>query len=160
MNLSLSHRLLHQESLSNGDVQALLGTAESLLRAAQAGIEQRPLKGKNIAVLCRTPDCPCAREFEAAATGLGARVSRIPPDAALLLDDHAATHDTLKMLSRLYDAIECDELPLEVARRLHRTLGVPVYDGPARNDHPLQRLAVEGISPGYLLQALLVNTLA
>lgn len=161
MNLALSRRLLSAEPLSPRDAQAVLGTAETLRRAAEAGVEQPLLKGKNIAVLCEDPGCESANAFAAAASALGARVSRIPADASLR--DAGAGGDTARdmarMLGLLYDAVECDDLPPDVAHRLQGLLNVPVYNGLARGDHPLQRLSTGALPPALLVQAMLVQTL-
>lgn len=150
MNLPLAQRMLSAETLSPADAQALLGTAQALRRAAEGGMEQRLLRGKNIAVLCSDPGCESASAFETAARALGARVSRIAPDAA----------EAAPLLGKLYDAVECDEMPAPVVARLQRELGVPVFNGPARAGHPLGKLAACEDDRTYLLQALLVNTLA
>ncbi|WP_395699954.1 hypothetical protein [Aquabacterium sp.] len=160
MKLSLTHKLLAQMPLSTDELQVLLGSAEALRRAAAAGIEQPLLRGKNIAVLCNQADCAAAEAFTRAATRLGARVARISPDTALQRGEADAERDTARLLGRLYDAVECDELPDEVVHRLQRSIGVPVYNGLARRDHPLQRQLPAEADPDYVLQALLVATLA
>lgn len=159
MKSSLNHRLLQQDAMSAADARSLVDTALALKRAGQAGAPPPLLAGKNIAVLCTDPDCPTAVDFDRAATGLGARVARVQPDAALLGEDGGS----IRMLARLYDAIECDDLPLDTARRLQRLVGVPVYHGLARREHPIQALLPQ-LTPAatddrlYLVQAVLVQT--
>lgn len=169
MKLSLTQRLLAEVPLSADELQMLLGSADALRRAAAAGIEQPLLRGKNIAVLCNEADCEAADAFTRAATRLGARVARISPDAALQRRDTDAApqrseadavRDTARLLGRFYDAVECDELPDEVVERLQRSISVPVYNGLARSDHPLQRQLPADADREFVLQALLVATLA
>lgn len=160
MMLSLTQRLLARVPLSAEELQMLLGSADALRRAAAAGIEQPLLRGKNIAVLCNETDCEAADAFTRAATLLGARVARISPDAALQRGEADAARDTARLLGRLYDAVECDELPDEVVERLQRSIGVPVYNGLASRDHPLQRQLPADADREFVLQALLVATLA
>jgi ornithine carbamoyltransferase len=161
MKSSLNYRWLQLGDLSEADAQSLVDTALALKQAAQAGAAPPLLAGKNIALLSTDPQGASAAEFSRAASALGARVSRIEPDAALL----AADGGSLRMLARLYDAIECDGLPQDAAQRLQRLVGVPVYNGLARNGHGLgallPRLApASAEDPLYLVQAVLVQTVA
>lgn len=171
MSHPLNDRLLAPAPLTASESKALVGTAQALRRAAQAGLPQLLLRGKHIALLCDLDNCEPAELFTTAATGLGARVSRVRPDAALL-DDGAANVGaaaTARMLGKLYDAVECDHMPADAARRLQREVGVPVFNGLGREDHPLADLlpALDGHgTPAehaqdriYLMQALLVNTI-
>jgi ornithine carbamoyltransferase len=162
MNSSLNQRLLTLDTIPHLEARTLLKSAEGLKRAAQAGIAQQPLRGKHIAVLCSQADCQAADRFEAAAAGLGARISRIEPDAMLLRGDREGARATARVLGKLYDAVECDHLPADVALRLQREVGVPVYNGLASNEHPLARLLpAEGDENErrYLVQALLLATI-
>lgn len=158
--LSLSQRLLSQTPLSSGELARLQDAASSLQRAAEAGISQPLLRGKNIAVLCGEPGCECAQAFAEAAAHLGARIARLTPDAALRRGDAGATQDTARLLGRMYDAVECDDLPTEVVQRLQRSVEVPVFNGLARPDHPLQQLLTGVADRAHRLQAVLVATLA
>lgn len=160
MKPSLTQRLLAQVPLSAEELQVLLGSAEALRRAAEAGIDQPLLRGKNIAVLCTQANCESADAFTRAATRLGARVARISPDTTLQHGEAEAARDSARLLGRLYDAVECDDLPDEVVERLQRSVGVPVYNGLARRDHPLQRQLPADADRDFVLQALLVATLA
>jgi len=159
MNLSLNRRLLAQEALSDDEAQALQRTAQALKRATEAGSAPPTLRGKNIALLCVDPACRPAADFESAATRLGARVSRIVPDPALVGGDERAARKTARMLGRLYDAIESDELSAAVATRLQHEAGVPVFNGIAREGHPLHKVPHDEADRAYLLQALLLASL-
>jgi ornithine carbamoyltransferase len=98
--------------------------------------------------------------FAEAAAGLGARIARLTPDEALRRGEAGATQDTARLLGQMYDAVECDDLPPEVVRRLQRSMAVPVFDGLARPDHPLQQLLAGVADPARRLQAVLIATLA
>jgi ornithine carbamoyltransferase len=147
MNLPLNHRVLQMRPLPPADAELLLGTARALKRAAQAGIAQPLLQGKNIVVHSEGAEDAAASPVATAAAALGARVSR------------------LRLLARLYDAVDCECLPAADAARLQVELGVPVYSGLVRGGHPLHLLGDSlggGKAPAddadYLVQALLVNT--
>jgi ornithine carbamoyltransferase len=158
MNPLLHLRLLSSEPLPEAQVQALFSCAQALRRSSEAGSVKPALRGKNIALLCSDPACKAAALFEKAATELGARVTRLPADPALPQGD-GAWRQTARVLGRLYDAVECDEMPLDAAERLQRDAGVPVFRGIARMDHPLQQARPEGLDPRYLTQALLLAML-
>jgi len=160
MNLALSHRLLSPDPLSPADAHALRAAADAVRSAMRAGDAQRLLKDKNIALLCKDPAGQQAQAVVAAASALGARVTPLQPDAAL--ESGAPSAGPLaRMLGLLYDAVACEELPPPVAERLARLLQVPVYDGLGRPDHPLKPLLPSPPeTPGELIQALLVHTMA
>jgi ornithine carbamoyltransferase len=159
MNLALSQRLLSRDTLSFDDARVLRDMTEALCRAAEAGMDGRLLRGKNIAVLGHGTDRNSTNAIETAAIALGARVSHIPR-AALTNGDGMVAIETTRLMGRLYDAVACDDLPRERAERLQRVLGVPVFNGLLRHDHPLQSLLSERLPETLVLQALLVITVA
>ncbi len=169
---TFSRRLLHSAAIDAADAQALIDTARVLKR----GEAQAPrLRGKNIALLCARADGEgkgegeCVRRFDAAASALGARVSHINATPAWLRDDPPMGPPTARLLENLYDAVDCEELPAGFAQRLQAQLGVPVFDGLARDTHAvfglLPRIVERGAAPGEddrraLLQATLVRSLS
>jgi ornithine carbamoyltransferase len=158
----LQQALLSAEELTPSAARSLVEMAASLRRAAEHGVEQPLLRGKNIALLCSDPASRTANDFQRAATRLGARVSPVPPHPSLL----DAQGGGARMLARLYDAIECEGLSREDAQRLQRLAGVPVYSGLADPDHPLSRLLAALPAPAtaedplYLVQAALLQTMS
>ena len=105
--------------------------------------------------MCDRAGCDCGAAFDAAASQLGARVSRIQADAAL-------SPDTARILGHLYDAIDCEHVPAKVLSSLRQQAGVPVYEGLGREDHPVLQLLGAGAGADdrrFLLQALLISTL-
>jgi ornithine carbamoyltransferase len=158
-------RLLAASPIDAADARALVATARALKRHSAAAM---PLRGKNIALMCALPGCDCARDFDEAATGLGARVARIEPEADWLRADAHVGRDAARLLEHLYDAVGCEEVPPGFAQRLQEDVAVPVYDSLARGDHPVFKLLPEVADPGAapgpedrraLLQAVLVRTL-
>jgi len=155
MDLALTSRLL-TAPLSEGDARIVRATAEALRGAAQTGRTQALLRGKHVAVMCDEADFEPAAVFEQAAQELGARVSRIPVQD---LRD-AGARDALRVLARLYDAVECEHASADAATALQHALGVPVFNGLAAPGHALMRLR-ESQDEGErrrLVQAMLVHT--
>jgi len=136
----LDHRSLWSfDNLSSADVLALLDTASALKKADHEGHPQRPLRGKNIAVMCESPNDPALASFTAAATALGAQVAHIRPSRSRITQADAS-HETAVILGRLYDAIECEGMPLSLVQEVERTAGRPVFNGLADANHPLRVL--------------------
>jgi ornithine carbamoyltransferase len=122
------------------DAQALLEAARGLRRAALDGLVHLPLKGRNLGLLTAADGSPEASLFTAAASALGARVVRLPPQPWGGADP-APGRDAARLLGRLYDAIECQGLPAEQVAWLGRHSGVPVFDTLAGETHPTASLA-------------------
>lgn len=136
----LNHRSLWSlDSLSSDDVSALIETALSLKHANEAGRPPQPLRGKNVAVMCESPDDRALHDFTSAATALGARVAHIRPSNSRITQP-ADTRETASVLGRLYDAIECEGMPLAVVKDVERGAGRPVFNGLAEASHPLRVL--------------------
>jgi ornithine carbamoyltransferase len=168
---TFSRRLLDSDAIDAADAQALIDTARALKRGAESGqpAEAPRLRGKNIALLCPHAEGEDVRRFDAAASALGARVSHINATPAWLRDDPPMGPPTARLLENLYDAVDCEELPAGFAQRLQAQLGVPVFDGLARDTHAvfglLPRVVERGAAPGEddrraLLQATLVRSLS
>jgi ornithine carbamoyltransferase len=165
---TFTRRLLHSAAIDAADARALVETARALKHDGAAEPPPR-LRGKNIALLCVQAEAECVRRFDAAASALGARVSRINATPAWLRDEPPLGWPTARLLENLYDAVDCEDLPAGFAQRLQAQLGVPVFDGLARDDHPVlgllqqvigrDALAGEG-DRRALLQATLVRSLS
>ncbi|SEL06241.1 hypothetical protein SAMN05216359_1055 [Roseateles sp. YR242] len=92
----------------------------STLRAAGGALD-----GRRIGLICQSRQGPAAALFIEAAEGLGAQVSVV--HAGDLLDAGTGQQDKLvQMLARLYDALECQDLPPGVVRRISELVAVPV----------------------------------
>lgn len=165
MNAPLHRHLLTLAPLDDPTARALLASARSLRQAVG---DAAPLRGKNIALMCGQEAAGGARLFADAATRLGARVARIEPAPAWLRGESQPGADTARLLQHLYDAVDCEALPAGFAAQLQLLLEVPVYDGLAREDHPIFDLLAELVPSGrapaaddrrVLVQAALVSTL-
>lgn len=150
------------EPLSPGQASALLAQARTLQQAAHAGALQPLLRGKNFGLWCAADDDADAQLFRRAAQELGAHVAYIRPSLSETSTPQEVQH-TARMLGRLYDAVECQGLPVALVQRMGGDAGVPVYGGVATPGHPSARLAAQlDGSPAdnrrFVLQALLLGS--
>ena len=128
------------------DISSPAGVAALLLQARALSdadaFKSKPLRGKKLALLSWAPGDDDDREFVQAATALGAHVSFVQPefDAATSADQIDAT---ARLLSRLYDAVECQHLPEPLVRRIASRINVPVFNGLALAGHCTSSLAGE-----------------
>lgn len=144
------------EGLPPDEQQRIRDTAAALEQSARNGLTVQTLRGKNLAVLCETDDCPGLESFRRAATALGAQVTQIRPSEALNLS--ARSSDAVgSLLGRLYDAIDCHGLDAAVIERLARVTGRPVFNDLACHRGPGTKPAT---ADGFTLQALLLSALA
>lgn len=118
---------------SPAQAAALLRQARALARAGAVGPQL--LAGTQLALLSPNAQGEAALEFIEAAKALGAHVSFV--QAGLDEGSSAAQIDaTARMLGQLYDAVECQQLPVELVRRIARGAGIPVFAGLAMPAHP------------------------
>lgn len=120
----------YQAALIATELSALLSTAQSLQFAGSTSHGRSLLRNKNIGLLSEHPDGVAAERFIQAAKDLGAQVALIRPTHAGLLCPSTSLATT-RMLGRLYDAIECQDLPPELLRQLQLQCGAPVLDSQA-----------------------------
>jgi ornithine carbamoyltransferase len=162
-SLDSSFRCLEQLSVEEAD--ALLDRARSLRRSARQGRVRPLLRSKNLGMLCADQTSEDARFFVRAASGLGARIADIRPSLVLAQPEEAL--QTVRMLGRLYDAIECQGVPADFVRRARQHAGVPVFEALASPKHPTAHLAAlldpDGATADdarfFILQAALVVAL-
>ena len=165
MQATLSERLLAPAGIGATDRESLLRTALRLHRAALDGTLAPLLAGRHVAIASDAGRTPAEDLFERAATRLGARVSRISLDL-LRADATPARHAAVRLLPRLYDAVDCEQGQACHALALQRRSGVPVYLALAGAGHPLRALLSElpaddpDAALTSLVQAVLVETLA
>lgn len=152
--------------MSPQDPSAPSAHARQLLQAAQAGGLQPLLRGKKLGLVCAAEDGEAALLFRRAAEALGAHVARLPVSLSAHSSAQEVQH-TARLLGRLYDAIECQDMDSALVARVRQEAGVPVFDAIAAPAHPSARWATELDGPGSsddkrlsLLQALLLSELA
>lgn len=153
------------DSTARLDADALVMSARALREAHRSKRPQALLRGKYIALLGSGPEAEAVL-FHSAATDLGARVTRVQTG---LSSDSAdkEVQDVAGMLGRLYDAVECNGLPVDIVQRLADVVDVPVFERLASPAHPTARLAdllgpeaAPGENRRFVLQAALLGAMA
>ncbi|SCK58136.1 ornithine carbamoyltransferase [Variovorax sp. HW608] len=117
-------------------IASLIATADQLRQSSAA-----PLRGKNLALL-RAKGAPRASQLQHAAEALGARVALLdfaPQDGSADASSELIT--LARMLGRMYDAIDCDDLGASAQRLIALHAGVPVFPGLALDTHPARVIA-------------------
>ncbi|MBB1602454.1 ornithine carbamoyltransferase [Variovorax sp. UMC13] len=147
-------------------VANLLSRARLLQHAAMDGNTPLLLRGKNLGLLCETQPDEAQALFRSAAEQLGARVA-VMRSGLSLASTAQDVQNTARMLGRLYEAVECQGLEPALVKSIGRHAGIPVFDGVATKDHPVDQLAeLLGDSTPladnrrFLLQALLLEAIA
>jgi ornithine carbamoyltransferase len=124
---------------------------------APSGATPLPLGNRNVGILCADPQRREAFLLQRAASDLGARVALVRSD----LDDasgQTALEHTARVLSMLYDAVICVDLPLRIVDQLRDAAGIPVLsDVPGDNVFAPAAGADAGDELRLLLQPLLVG---
>lgn len=138
--------------------------ALSIQRAARLGRVDRVLRGKNFGLISEVQAGAEAELFHRAATELGAKVARILPSIAGLLDP-AEVETTARWLGRLYDAVEVQGVPPERIAQIRGSASIPVLESLTSLDGATDALAAvhDGSTSDddcrrYVLQALLVTS--
>jgi len=144
------------DGLPPEEQQRVRDSAAALEQSALAGLAVQTLRGKNLAVLCETADCPGLESFRRAANALGAQVTQIRPSETLNVS--ARESDAVgSLLGRLYDAIDCHGIEPTVIDRLARVTGKPIFNDLACHRGTGTKPAT---ADGFTLQALLLSALA
>lgn len=138
---TIHHRNLWSvESLSRADMLDVLDTARRLRQARLNGESASALSGRNVALLSDTSPADGAGSLRQAAIDLGAQVSHVRPSDARIAPG-SADEATARLLGRLYDAIDCEEMPSQLVADVARGAGVPVFNGLGGSRHPTRVLA-------------------
>jgi len=135
MNASVPYQhLCSPDLLTAAELDALLDAAALLKQAAQRGWV--PLRDRHLALLCS--HCTDTRAaFEQAVTALGGAASLLDADEWRARAGDAVPEAAL-FLGRLYDAIDCCDLPNTLVEQIEAHSGVPVFNGLAGAAHPLR----------------------
>ncbi len=132
--------LLSLDDLTAPEIRYLLRLAAELQGAKMAGVEQRRLEGKNIALIFEKDSTRTRTGFEVAAYDQGAHVTYLGPSGSQI-GQKESMKDTARVLGRMYDAIEYRGFSQGSAEILRDHAGVPVYNGLTDEAHPTQTLA-------------------
>ncbi len=111
------------------------------LKATALRGNARPrLADKNIGLLRWAPSEPESCIVNRAGLDLGAQVVKVRL-GELLRPLESELLAIARMLGRLYEAVDCDEMPAGVVESIARHAGIPVYSGLDRQEHPMRALA-------------------
>ncbi|UXH76243.1 hypothetical protein [Roseateles amylovorans] len=87
----------------------------------------QPLQGCRLGLVCGSGESDCAQLFLDVAQAMGAEVALLRTTDVVMTSD-AQTDKLGHLLAQLYDAIECQDLPALVVRRLAQAASIPVFD--------------------------------
>ena len=118
----------------------LLELSADLKKAKYAGIEQKTLTGKNIALIFEKASTRTRCAFETAAYDQGAKVTYLGPTGTQI-GKKETMKDTARVLGRMYDGIEYRGFGQTIVEELGEHAGVPVWNGLTNEYHPTQILA-------------------
>ena len=143
MPLNLKGRSL--DSLLNfttKEVHYLIDLSIDLKKSKQQGLHigNRPLVGKNIAILFQKDSTRTRCSFEVAAADLGASVTYIGPQGSNF-GKKESIEDTAKVLGRYYDGLEFRGFLQSDVDALVKYSGVPIWNGLTDAEHPTQIIA-------------------
>lgn len=125
------------DALSGTDMRCLL---EHARRLRQEG-PNAALRGRNLALLCGDgAGGDGAAALQRAAAELGAQVAYLRASDTCP-DGNNIDHPTVRLLGRLYDAIDCCGLAADQVETIAREAGIPVFNGLGGRDHPARSLA-------------------
>lgn len=122
------------------EMKYLLDLSIDLKKAKYAGIEQKKLEGKNIALIFEKASTRTRCAFETAAYDQGAHVTYLGPSGSQI-GYKESMKDTARVLGRMYDGIEYRGYAQTTVQELADYAGVPVWNGLTNEFHPTQILA-------------------
>ena len=125
--------------LSGEDIFALVRQAENLKERRKAGLEDKPLAGKTLAMIMQKPSTRTTVSFAAGMVQLGGFPLLLnAQDMQIKRGETIA--DTAKTLSRFVDGIMIRANRHEDVEELARSATIPVINGLSDKEHPCQVL--------------------
>lgn len=143
MPMNLKGRSLDSAlNFTTEQINYLIDLAIELKRAKYQGLHtnNRPLVGKNIAIMFQKDSTRTRCAFEVAAADLGASCTYIGP-AGSNFGKKESIEDTAMVLGQFYDGIEFRGFKQEDVNALVKYSGVQVWNGLTDSEHPTQMLA-------------------
>lgn len=143
MPMNLKGRSLDSAlNFTTEQINYLIDLAIELKRAKYQGLHtnNRPLVGKNIAIMFQKDSTRTRCAFEVAAADLGASCTYIGPSGSNF-GKKESIEDTAMVLGQFYDGIEFRGFKQEDVNALVKYSGVPVWNGLTDSEHPTQMLA-------------------
>lgn len=122
---------------STGEINYLINLSSKLKKHKKLGIEQKNLKGRNIALIFEKDSTRTRCAFEVAANDQGAHTTYLGPVGSQM-EKKESIEDTAKVLGRMFDGIEYRGYSQEIVETLAKYSGVPVWNGLTNEFHPTQ----------------------
>ncbi len=129
-------------NFTTDEINYLIDLALELKKSKMQGLHtnNRPLVGKNIAIMFQKDSTRTRCSFEVAAADLGASCTYIGP-AGSNFGKKESIEDTAMVLGQFYDGIEFRGFKQSDVDALVKYSGVPVWNGLTDDEHPTQMLA-------------------
>lgn len=129
-------------NFTTDEVNFLIDLSIDLKKSKYQGLHtnNRPLIGKNIAIMFQKDSTRTRCAFEVAAFDLGMGVTYIGP-AGSNFGKKESIEDTAKVLGKFYDGIEFRGFAQQDVDALVKYSGVPVWNGLTDQEHPTQIIA-------------------
>ena len=122
------------------EIRYMLDLAKDLKKKKKEGVVEKPLEGKNIALIFEKTSTRTRCSFEVAAHDLGMGVTYLDPKGSQIGKKESIA-DTARVLGRMFDGIEYRGYGQEIVEELAQYAGVPVWNGLTNEYHPTQMLA-------------------
>lgn len=139
MNLQ-GRNFLTLKDFTPEEIRYLLDLSKELKDKKKKGIVEKPLEGKNVALIFEKTSTRTRCSFEIAAHDLGMGVTYLDPKGSQIGKKESIA-DTARVLGRMFDGIEYRGYGQEIVEELAEYAGVPVWNGLTNEYHPTQMLA-------------------
>lgn len=139
MNLK-GRNFLTLKDFTPEEIRYLLDVSKELKEKKKNGVVEKPLEGKNIALIFEKTSTRTRCSFEVAAHDLGMGVTYLDPKGSQIGKKESIA-DTARVLGRMFDGIEYRGFGQEIVEELAAYAGVPVWNGLTNEYHPTQMLA-------------------
>ncbi|MFD7029466.1 ornithine carbamoyltransferase [Streptomyces sp. NPDC059917] len=131
---------LKELDFTAAEFRGLVALAAELKAAKRAGVEERRLRGRNIALIFEKTSTRTRCAFEVAAADQGAHTTYLDPSGSQM-GHKESVKDTARVLGRMFDGIEYRGDSQAAVEELAEHAGVPVFNGLTDDWHPTQMLA-------------------
>lgn len=122
------------------EINYLIDLALKLKKEKKAGVSQRVLEGKNVALIFEKTSTRTRCAFEVASADLGMHPVYLDPTGSQIGKKESIA-DTARVLGRMFDGIEYRGFSQEIVEDLAKYADVPVWNGLTNEFHPTQILA-------------------
>ena len=122
------------------EIEYLIELAIDLKKKKKAGIFEKKLQNKNIALIFEKPSTRTRCAFTVGAIDEGAHPEYLGKND-IQLGYKETVEDTARVLGRIFDGIEFRGFSQDTVEKLAKYSGVPVWNGLTDEDHPTQVLA-------------------